>query len=162
MTSSANHLCPAPDLRQCRQCDQHKVLGEFRPAKVTKTGRRYERFVCRGCENASWRAAWRAGKRGRQNATTLALNAPHIPAAMLTSGTRSKALLEDMIRARMDLYQCSALDALHDLAMMPISESSAQNRIKLAAAVELAGDLTENGTKVSDRLARCIAQVNER
>jgi hypothetical protein len=138
MTASTDHFPPAPDLRQCRQCDQHKVLSEFRRAKVTKNGRRYERFVCRGCENASWRAAWRTGRKGRQSGTTLAVNAPHIAAPMLGGG---KAKLEDLVYRRMQTYGCDALDALYDLAMMPISQNSMLNRIKLAAAVKLAGDL---------------------
>jgi hypothetical protein len=45
----------------------------------------------------------------------------------------------------MERYECGALDALYDLAMMPISQNSMLNRIKLAAAAELAGDLTETG-----------------
>jgi hypothetical protein len=50
----------------------------------------------------------------------------------------------------MEVYSCSALDALYDLAMMPISENSMLNRIKLAAAVELAGDLIETGAKAGN------------
>jgi hypothetical protein len=125
--------------RKCRECGFEKNVTEFRPAKLARNGKLYPRHQCRACENSTWRDAWRAGKKGRLSAATLAVNAPHIAEPMLGGG---KAKLEDLVYRRMQTYGCDALDALHDLAMMPISENSMLNRIKLAAASELAGPLT--------------------
>ena len=47
---------------------------------------------------------------------------------------------------RLALYRVSGLDALHDLATMPIDENSAQNQVKLAAAARLAGAVEAGGT----------------
>jgi len=47
--------------------------------------------------------------------------------------------LHAAIEERLSLYRVSGLDALHDLATMPIDENSAQNQVKLAAAARLAG-----------------------
>jgi len=44
------------------------------------------------------------------------------------------------MQARMDLYQVSALDALYDIAMMPISGNSGQNQIKYLACCKLLGN----------------------
>jgi hypothetical protein len=62
--------------------------------------------------------------------------------------------LEAAIQHRLSLYRVSGLDALHDLATMPIDENSAQNQVKLAAAARLAGS-TEGlggGGDVADTL----------
>jgi hypothetical protein len=47
--------------------------------------------------------------------------------------------LERAVQHRLALYRVSGLDALHDLATMPIDDNSAQNQVKLAAAARLAG-----------------------
>lgn len=49
------------------------------------------------------------------------------------------------IETRISLYRVVGLDALHDLAVMPIDENSAQNQVKLAAAARLAGGLEGGG-----------------
>lgn len=49
------------------------------------------------------------------------------------------------IEQRMSLYRAAGLDALHDLAVMPIDENSAQNQVKLAAAARLAGTVEVAG-----------------
>jgi hypothetical protein len=43
------------------------------------------------------------------------------------------------IEERLALYRVAGLDALHELATMPIDSNSAQNQVKLAAAARLAG-----------------------
>ena len=53
--------------------------------------------------------------------------------------------LHRAIEDRVALYKVSGLDALHDLATMPIDENSAQNQVKLAAAARLAGGLEPGG-----------------
>lgn len=47
--------------------------------------------------------------------------------------------------ARAQLYRVSGLDALHELATMPIDVNSAQNQVKLAAAARLAGTVEVAG-----------------
>lgn len=49
------------------------------------------------------------------------------------------------IEERLLLYRAVGLDALHDLAAMPIDENSAQNQVKLAAAARLAGNTGSTG-----------------
>lgn len=56
-----------------------------------------------------------------------------------------EAEIRDAVERRLALYRVSALDALHDLATMPVDSNSAQNQVKLAAAARLAGP-TESGS----------------
>ena len=51
----------------------------------------------------------------------------------------SKESLNEAIEQRLGLYRVAGLDALHDLATMPLDDNSAQNQVKLAAAARLAG-----------------------
>lgn len=51
----------------------------------------------------------------------------------------SKEAIAEAVENRMALYRVAGLDALHDLAVMPIDANSAQNQVKLAAAARLAG-----------------------
>lgn len=51
----------------------------------------------------------------------------------------SEAEISQAVDRRVALYRVAGLDALHDLATMPIDENSAQNQVKLAAAARLAG-----------------------
>ncbi len=51
----------------------------------------------------------------------------------------SEAAIQEAIDSRIALYRVAGLDALHDLATMPIDDNSAQNQVKLAAAARLAG-----------------------
>lgn len=55
------------------------------------------------------------------------------------SGVTAKQI-EAAIAERVGLYRVAGLDALHDLATMPIDENSAQNQVKLAAAARLVGE----------------------
>ena len=57
----------------------------------------------------------------------------------------SRSDINAAIEERLALYRVSGLDALHDLATMPIDENSAQNQVKLAAAARLAGGLEPGG-----------------
>lgn len=50
-------------------------------------------------------------------------------------------------------------DALHDLASMPLSENSAQNQVKLAAAIRLIGPA--EGSQSGGELAETLRQLNE-
>lgn len=57
----------------------------------------------------------------------------------LPTGVTQKQI-EQAIAERVGLYRVAGLDALHDLATMPIDENSAQNQVKLAAAARLVGE----------------------
>ena len=63
------------------------------------------------------------------------------------------------VARRMALYRIAGLDALHDLATMPLDVNSAQNQVKLAAAARLAGP-TE-GSSGSDGLAETLRELSE-
>ena len=54
--------------------------------------------------------------------------------------------IHEAIERRIALYRVDGLDALHDLATMPIDQNSAQNQVKLAAAARLAGGLEGGAT----------------
>ena len=60
--------------------------------------------------------------------------------------TMSAAQVEQDVQRRLALYRVDGLDALHDIATMPISDNSAQNQVKLAAAARLAGTQEQNST----------------
>lgn len=66
-----------------------------------------------------------------------------------TSKGISTESLHEAVEKRIALYRVVGLDALHDLAAMPIDENSAQNQVKLAAAARLAGGL-EGGAGSND------------
>lgn len=51
----------------------------------------------------------------------------------------SPEALNALIEERLLIYRVDGLDALHDLATMPLDDNSAQNQVKLAAAARLAG-----------------------
>lgn len=53
----------------------------------------------------------------------------------------SEAQIHEAISRRLGIYRVVGLDALHDLATMPIDQNSAQNQVKLAAAARLAGSV---------------------
>ncbi len=53
--------------------------------------------------------------------------------------------IHEAVERRVAIYRVVGLDALHDLAAMPISENSAQNQVKLAAGVRLAGESAGGG-----------------
>ena len=63
------------------------------------------------------------------------------------------------IERRMSLYRIAGLDALHDLASMPIDENSAQNQVKLAAAARLAGPPSES--QEGGELAETLRELNQ-
>ena len=63
------------------------------------------------------------------------------------------------IERRMSLYRIAGLDALHELASMPIDENSAQNQVKLAAAARLAGPAAESGGE--GELVETLRELNQ-
>jgi len=68
-----------------------------------------------------------------------------LQATIETIREAGKSVTEEQIQkaidTRISIYRVAGLDALHDLATMPIDENSAQNQVKLAAAARLAGGL---------------------
>jgi hypothetical protein len=147
--------------RKCRRCRKEKNVSEFRPDKKAANGNRYQRNQCRECESEDWRRAWHAGKKGRRSATVLALNAPST-ALPERHQDAIEGQLEEAIKHRMIRYQSDALDALHDLAMMPISENSAQNQVKLLAAKLLAEPLlAPENTGSKEEMNKVLRELNE-
>jgi len=63
------------------------------------------------------------------------------------------------IERRMSLYRIAGLDALHELASMPIDENSAQNQVKLAAAARLVGPAAES--QEGGELAETLRELNQ-
>lgn len=57
----------------------------------------------------------------------------------------SNEAIQSAIDRRSAMYRVAGLDALHDLATMPIDVNSAQNQVKLAAAARLAGETASAG-----------------
>jgi hypothetical protein len=70
----------------------------------------------------------------------------------------SEASIQEAIDSRLLLYRVDGLDALHDLATMPIDENSAQNQVKLAAAARLAGTVEGIG---SGSLEETLRELNK-
>lgn len=78
------------------------------------------------------------------------------------SGAYLQATAEDFGRAmerRMSLYRIAGLDALHELASMPLDQNSAQNQVKLAAAARLAGP--PEGSQGGGELADTLRELNQ-
>ncbi len=75
------------------------------------------------------------------------------------SSSVSDADLHSAIAQRIALYRVTGLDALHDLAAMPIDENSAQNQVKLAAAARLAGGLEGGGS--GGEMAETFRELSE-
>lgn len=67
--------------------------------------------------------------------------------------------VEEDITRRSVLYRSEALDAIRAIAMMPISENSAQNQVKLAAAVRLYGETRE--AAAGDEIQHVLRVINE-
>jgi hypothetical protein len=67
---------------------------------------------------------------------------------------RSSEQLSQAVRKRLSIYAIDGLDALHDIATMPISENPAQNHEKFLSAARLAGGLEAGvgGSETSDIL----------
>lgn len=63
------------------------------------------------------------------------------------------------VESRLALYRVVGLDALHDIAVMPISENSAQNQVKLAAAARLAG--STDGISGGGEIGETLRSLNE-
>src|SRR5712664_2550117 len=74
----------------------------------------------------------------------------------------SNQAIHDAIERRLTLYRAIGLDALHDLATMPIDENSAQNQVKLAAAARLAGTVESvGGSGIEDTLRELNKEYTE-
>ena len=67
--------------------------------------------------------------------------------------------IHQAIEQRLGLYRVAGLDALHDLAVMPIDQNSAQNQVKLAAAARLAGGLEGGGA--GGEMAETFRELSE-
>jgi len=72
---------------------------------------------------------------------------------------RTAEQVEQDVARRLALYRSDGLDALHEIATMPLSENSAQNQVKLAAAARLAGG-SESGPQDSG-IESTLAALNQ-
>lgn len=88
------------------------------------------------------------------------------PVLQTTSQEASRGLadlpveaISKAVEARIALYRVTGLDALHDLAAMPLSDNSAQNQVKLGAAVRLAG--STDGQGGGGEIAETLRSLNE-
>jgi hypothetical protein len=65
----------------------------------------------------------------------------------------SQERLEQEIARRMTFYRADGLEALHELATMPVGENSAMAQVKLAAAARLSGTMDrETSSELEDTL----------
>jgi hypothetical protein len=71
----------------------------------------------------------------------------------------SQEALEVEITRRLSIYRSDALDALHELATMPVDANSAQNQVKFAAAAKLAGGMGERES--STGIEQTLRELNE-
>lgn len=67
---------------------------------------------------------------------------------LIADGRKTDPHIHQAIEERVSLYRVAGLDALHELATMPLNDNSAQNQVKLAAAARLAGSI--GGDQSSD------------
>jgi hypothetical protein len=86
----------------------------------------------------------------------LAAKAPVAPERLLSNQKGANQRLAVAVLQRMERYECDALDALYDLALMPISENARLTRIKYLAACELIGDLNRGSAKADDGLTESL------
>lgn len=70
----------------------------------------------------------------------------------------SQERLEQEIARRMTFYRADGLEALHELATMPVGENSAMAQVKLAAAARLSGAMERGG---SSELEETLRELNE-
>jgi hypothetical protein len=86
-----------------------------------------------------------------------------LQATMSAIATAEKGIsaeaLDDAIAQRLRVYRVVGLDALHDLATMPIDENSAQNQVKLAAAARLAGEA--GGGATGGEMGEALRELNQ-
>mgnify|MGYP003394681714 CR=1 FL=1 len=71
----------------------------------------------------------------------------------------SKEALNEAIEHRLGLYRVTGLDALAELATMPLDDNSAQNQVKFAAAARLAGPTEAGGG--SGEMGEALRALND-
>lgn len=67
--------------------------------------------------------------------------------------------IREAVDERIALYRADGLDALHELATMPLDANSAQNQVKLAAAARLVGETASGGG--GGELADALRELNQ-
>jgi hypothetical protein len=90
------------------------------------------------------------------------LDAPEQKAPAIKGSSEER--LQQAIEIRMEFYKSNALEALYDLAMMPLEgANSATLQVKYLAACRLAGPAPEPGTVRPDNaIAGVLAELDER
>lgn len=71
----------------------------------------------------------------------------------------SQERLELEVQRRMTFYRADGLEALHELAVMQITDNSAMAQVKLSAAARLAGGAVEK--EGASDLAKTLAELND-
>ena len=75
---------------------------------------------------------------------------------------RLNSKFKELLARRKELYKCDALDALHDIAMMPITTNALMNQVKFLAAQLLAGPLNDQtGMMLPVEADRTLRQLND-
>lgn len=116
----------------CTLCQQDKPDEAFRPWK--RKGKDTRRAECIDCEAIL--------KERRKDNSTFVEKSLQVPASSLPRIPKlPEERLNLAIEMRMEFYKCAALDALYDLAMMPMPDNSAMAQVKFMAASRLAGPL---------------------
>lgn len=116
----------------CTICNIEKPDDAFRLWKLK--GKERRRSECADCEHII--------KERRQDNSTFVERALQVPANTLPKLPNLPAeRLNLAIETRMEFYKCAALDALYDLAMMPMPDNSAMAQVKFMAASRLAGPI---------------------
>ncbi len=77
-----------------------------------------------------------------------------LDAVKVHSRGASDEQIQKAIAERLAIYRVAGLDALHDLATMPLDANSAQNQVKLAAAARLAGTVEAAGGSGLEEILR--------
>lgn len=117
-------------MQTCTVCQIEKSEESFRPWK--RKGVDTRRAECIDCEAIV--------KDRRKDNSTFVEKSLQVPANMLPTIPRlPEERLNLAIEMRMEFYKCAALDALYDLATMPMPDNSAMAQVKFMAASRLAG-----------------------
>ncbi len=131
----------------CIICETEKPDAEF------KVRRGVAATECIACE-----AALKA-KRPKKTFIAAVINAGEAPKMASQS---AEGRLKQAIELRMEFYKSTALEALHDLAQMPIDgANSATLQVKYLAACRLAGPAAEAPQRTDNPMEGVLKQLSE-
>jgi hypothetical protein len=138
----------------CTICKIEKPSEAFRANKASKSGVRSE---CIDCETELKRI------RPPRNMVEKLINVPAIAQSNPLAGWTGEERLTRAIELRMEFYRCTALDAMYDLAMMPLGENSSLMQVKFMAASRLIGPAPDGvGGAPAGDFDSVLASLNEK